>query len=117
MDSPGRPVAFSAVRLGEWTRLEQGAFAKWMVGSPAHSGDTNRPGNTRNGFGGLTLSPSLGGRVFGSPFLALLCLCVLAARRLSRFSGRGFRRPYASRKRYPDNLCRLPLVWFNFFRI
>ena len=60
MDSPGRPVAFSAVRLGEWTRLEQGAFAKWMVGCPAHSGDTNRPGNTRNGFGGLTLCPSLG---------------------------------------------------------
>src|ERR1039458_7270331 len=58
-----------------------------MVGCPAHSGDTNRPGNTRNGFGGLTLCPSLGG-VFGSPFLALLCLCVLMARRLSRFSGR-----------------------------
>ena len=63
MDSPGRPVAFSAVRLGEWTRLEQGAFAKWMVGCPAHSGDTNRPGNTRNGFGGLTLCPFFGGEV------------------------------------------------------
>src|ERR1035437_3565603 len=34
-----------------------------MVGCPAHSGDTNRPGNTRNGFGGLTLCPFFGGEV------------------------------------------------------
>jgi hypothetical protein len=39
------------------------------------------------------------------PFLALLSLCVLAARRLNRFSGRGFRRPYGSHMGYPDNLC------------
>ena len=49
--------------------------------------------------------PFFAGRVFGSPFLALLCLWVLTARRFSRFSGRAFRRPYASRKWYSDNLC------------
>ena len=40
-------------------------------------------------------------------------LCVLAERRLSRFSGRGFRRPYASHMRYPDNLCEPYFVCWN----
>jgi hypothetical protein len=42
-----------------------------MVGCSAHSGDTNRPGTTHNGFWDLTLYPSFWGRVIGSPFLAL----------------------------------------------
>src|ERR1039458_1020293 len=102
--------------LGLWPAVSRlGAFAKRTVGCPAHSGDTNRPGNTRNGFGGLILCPSFGGRGCGSPFLALLYLCVLAARRLSRFSGRGFRRPYASRVSYPDNLCPAYFACWNGF--
>ena len=47
---------------------------------------------------------------------ALAAVRVLAARRLSRFSP-GVSHTEVDRKRYPDNLCRLPLVWSNFFKI
>ena len=85
-----------------------GAFAKRMVGCPAHSGDTNRPGNTRNGFWGPHPLSFFGGRVFGSPFLALpLPLC----------AGGATPQPVLllSRRRYPDNLRPAYFVWSNFF--
>src|SRR5450759_3067533 len=84
-----------------------------MVGCPAHSGDTNRPGNTRNGFGGLTLCPSLGGE-FSEARSWRGCTCVLAARRLSRFSGRGFRRPtpaaWGTQVTYVRHISRVEMV-------
>src|ERR1035441_3551365 len=56
-----RPVifAFSLMLVQTVFKLVIGRVGSF--GCPAHSGDTNRPGNTRNGFGGLTLCPSLGG--------------------------------------------------------
>src|ERR1017187_3144035 len=102
---------FSGGQRPSWAHSPNGWLdARHTAGTPTG------PATPATVFGGLTLCPSLG-ESFRKPFLALLCLCVLAARRLSRFSGRGLRRPYASRMRYPDNLCRPPLVWSNFFKI
>src|ERR1019366_5875179 len=64
-----------------------------MVGCTAHSGDTNRISATPATVFEASSSSFFGRRGCGSPFLALLCLCVLAARRLSWFSGRVFADP------------------------
>ena len=55
-------------------------------------------------------------RAMASPFLVLLLLCVLVARCPSRFS-EGFSQTLRQPRRYPGNLCRLPLVWSNVFEI
>src|SRR5665647_3943650 len=47
-----------------------------MVGCPAHSADANRPGTTRDGFGGLTLGLSLGGEFSEArSWCCYVCVC------------------------------------------
>ena len=64
-----------------------------------YGADTTRPGNTRNGFGGLTLSFFLG-ESFRKPVPGVaVSLC--AGNGLSRFSGKGFRRSYIQPEEVP----------------
>src|ERR1039458_8684899 len=102
--------------LGLWPAVSRlGAFAKRMVGCPAHSGDTNRPGNTRNGFGGLTLCPSLG-ESFRKPVPRVavsLCACGATPQPVDR---QGFSQTHPSRVGHPDNLRRPYFACWNGFR-
>ena len=70
---------------------------------PTNTSEDRKPGNAATAF-----------RRPG--WKAVAAVRVLAARRLSRFSSRGFRRPYANRRQYPDNLRRLYFACWNGFR-
>src|ERR1017187_4985535 len=87
-----------------------------MVGCPAHSGDTNRPGNTRNVFGGLTLCPFFGEGlrklVAGGAARSVCWRCCSSGPPSGVSTGHPM-----IRKRYPDNLCLHILVCWNGLKI
>src|ERR1035437_7677559 len=98
------------------SRLPRTGALRFRPGRPTSGGDANRPGNTRNGFWGPHPLSFFWGRVFGSPFLALLYLCVLAAASTSFSAGHSADSP-RGRWGYPDNLRRLYFACWNGFRL
>src|ERR1017187_9084189 len=101
---------FSGGQRPSWAHSPNGWLdARQTAGTPTG------PATPATVFGGLTLCPSLGGESSAARSWRCRSLCVLAVRSLSRFSSSGFRRSYASRRRYPDNLRPAYFVWSNCF--
>src|ERR1035437_8337457 len=88
-----------------------------MVGCPAHSGDTNRPGNTRNGFGGPHPLSFYGGESSEARCRRCWTRPCAGGATPQPVLRQEFRRPYASRMGYPDNLCQHIFVCWNGLKI